>query len=95
MDYFKSNNKTKESNNNNQDVEENPENNIKIWKYELDRLKYYFAVITFENPEIVSEIYDNFDELEIELTGCTLDLWVVSDDIKFPAQPIEICSEIK
>ena len=64
-------------------------------KYELDRLKYYFAVITFENKFCTERVYDNYDGFEIELSGCRLDLRLVPRELEIKKKPVESCCDLE
>lgn len=57
-------------------------------------MRYYYAVITFDNKFTAEKIYDDFDGMEIELTGNKLDLRVMPEDTLIPKEPEETCYEI-
>ena len=59
----------------------------KLREYEKYRLKYFYAVITLDNKFTAEKIYDNFDGMEIELTGTSLDLRVLPEGTKIPKSP--------
>jgi len=63
-------------------------------KYERDRLKYYFAIITLKDKCLVEAIYDECDGMEVELSGCKLDLRVVPDSVKIDKEPLDSCKEL-
>lgn len=68
---------------------------IKVREYEKNRLKYYYAVITFDNKFTCEKVYDNFDGLEIEFSGCQLDLRILPKDLKIEKEPEEQCYEVQ
>lgn len=66
----------------------------KLREYEKQRLKYYYAVITFDNKFTAEKIYDSFDGMEIEFTGTNFDLRVLPEGMKIPKKPEEECYEL-
>ena len=68
-------------------------NQVKLRKYEMKRLKYYYAVITCDSVETAANIYNECDGMEIERTQSILDIRYVPDDLKkFPYPPKEVCT---
>jgi hypothetical protein len=53
---------------------------FKLRKYELERLKYYFAVIKCDCVKTAKSIYDNMDGMEYEQTGLKIDLRYLTID---------------
>lgn len=53
-------------------------------KYELERLRYYFAVVRFDSIETATRVYDQFDGAEVGFSGCKLDLRFVPPDLVLP-----------
>ncbi len=51
-------------------------------------------MIYFENKYSAERVYDNFDGLEIELTGGRLDLRFLPEDLDLQKEPLESCNEI-
>lgn len=60
-------------------------------KYEKDRLKYYFAVIQFDSNRTAEKIYESYDGLELEFSGCKLDLRFVPENLDMLKQPSAVC----
>jgi hypothetical protein len=95
----KAKNKKNEMVNNLDDImqEENDEDGInqsKLRKFELKKLKYYYAIAEFDSKETSNKIYLQCDGMEIEKTQNFLDLRFVPDELKeFPYKPKEIFSQ--
>ena len=60
-------------------------------RYEKDRLKYYYAVIQFDSARTAEKIYENYDGLELEFSGCKLDLRFVPETLEIPKSPEAVC----
>lgn len=71
-----------QSNNNEIDEED-------LRKYELDLLKYYYAVAECDSLECALKVYEESDGLEIERTSNVLDLRFVPDGLEFPYPAID------
>uniref|UniRef100_A0A1I7XKG5 NUC153 domain-containing protein n=1 Tax=Heterorhabditis bacteriophora TaxID=37862 RepID=A0A1I7XKG5_HETBA len=59
------------------------ETKLAMRKYQMDRLKYYYAVIECDNEETASAIYEHCDGLQFESSGLKMDLRFVPDDMEF------------
>jgi hypothetical protein len=57
-------------------------------EYELGRLKYFYAVATFDRPESADLFFDYANGMEIEATGNTFSLQRVPDSMDFDASRI-------
>ncbi|PWN18476.1 hypothetical protein BCV69DRAFT_285102 [Microstroma glucosiphilum] len=57
-------------------------------KYQLDRLRYYYAVATFDSAAAARHVYDEVDGTEMERTANVFDLRFVPDGMEFPSHPI-------
>jgi hypothetical protein len=69
-------------------------NQLKLRKYELRKLKYYYAIITFDSKETAFSIYSECDGMEIERTQNFMDLRFVPDELtEFPYKPREVCTK--
>lgn len=66
----------------------------KLREYEIEQLKYYYAVIECPNTEVAQHVYDECDGLELERTSNVLDLRFIPEDVKLPYEPREIATEI-
>ncbi|RNF16000.1 pre-rRNA-processing protein ESF1 [Trypanosoma conorhini] len=51
----------------------------KYRKYERDRMKYFYAVATFDSAETAETVYKQLDGMDVEASGVVLDLRYVDD----------------
>lgn len=63
-------------------------------KYQLDRLRYYYAVMICSNPSIAKKIYDATDGTEFQSSSNFLDLRFVPDDVTFDDEPRDECTRV-
>ncbi|KAH6894537.1 hypothetical protein B0T10DRAFT_480688 [Thelonectria olida] len=62
--------------------------------YQLDRLRYYYAVMVCSSPELAKKIYDATDGREYQSSSNFIDLRFVPDDVTFDDEPRDECKEI-
>lgn len=60
----------------------------KLRAYELNKLKYYFAVVVCDSEETASVLYRECDGVEFERSSIVLDLRFIPDDVDVSQQPI-------
>ncbi|KAG8930247.1 pre-rRNA-processing protein esf1 [Tulasnella sp. 418] len=52
-------------------------------KYQLERLRYYYAIVTFDSPKTAAHVYTELDGTEFERSANVFDLSYVPDDMMF------------
>jgi len=68
---------------------------IELRKYELNKLKYYYAVVYCDSAETANLLYNECDGLEIERTQSFMDMRFIPDELtKFPYPPKEVCDHM-
>ena len=63
-------------------------------KYELGKLKWFFAIAVFDSVSTAEAVYKGCDGLEYEASGATLDLRYTPDHVQFSQQPREIATDV-
>lgn len=63
----------------------------KLRKYQLNRLKYFYAVVVCNSPETAEAIYNECDGLDYENSSSRLDFRFVPDEMTFDQVRIFAC----
>lgn len=62
--------------------------------YQLDRLRYYYAVMECSSPAIAKKIYEATDGTEYQSSSNFIDLRFVPDDVTFDDEPRDVCDRV-
>eukprot|EP01060_Flectonema_neradi_P007447 TRINITY_DN15195_c0_g1_i1.p1 TRINITY_DN15195_c0_g1~~TRINITY_DN15195_c0_g1_i1.p1 ORF type:complete len:710 (+),score=216.13 TRINITY_DN15195_c0_g1_i1:123-2252(+) len=66
----------------------------KYRRYEMQRLRYYYAIATFDSAKTAAHVYSECDGTEIERSGTVFDLSFVPEDMTF-SEHIDIATSVK
>ncbi|CAR28696.1 hypothetical protein ZYGR_0U00540 [Zygosaccharomyces rouxii] len=68
--------------------------NAALRQYQLERLRYYYAIVYCNNVETGESIYSNCDGTEYESTANIFDLRYVPEGMEFDDEPKDECKEL-
>ena len=64
-------------------------------KYEIQKMKYFFAVVYWDSAHTANLLYNEIDGLEFELSNLRMDLRFIPDSLtEFPYPPKEVWYEV-
>lgn len=66
----------------------------KIRQYQLNRLKYFYAVLETDSTETALSLYKELDGFEYESSAASLDLRFIPDDMAFDEEPTQECASM-
>lgn len=69
-------------------------NSTALRAYQLDRLKYYYAIIHCSSDVVAKKLYDDMDGREYLSSANFFDLRFVPDEVTFDETPRDICKEV-
>ncbi|KAH7353825.1 pre-rRNA-processing protein ESF1 [Plectosphaerella cucumerina] len=62
--------------------------------YQLDRLRYYYAVMIFSDKAAAQEVYESTDGTEYQSSSNFIDLRFIPDDVTFDDEPRDECDKV-
>lgn len=65
----------------------------RVREYQINRLKYYYAIIEFDSVASANSVYEECDGMEYELSATRFDLRFVPDDMQF-GEPSSSCTSL-
>ena len=69
-------------------------NSTALRRYQIDRLRYYYAVITCSSTNVAAALYDALDGREYLSSANFFDLRFIPDDVEFDESPRDSCEEV-
>jgi hypothetical protein len=69
-------------------------NSSKLRKYEINKMKYFYAVVHCNSKKTASKIYEEYNDFEFEMSNIRLNLSFIDDELTFPQKPKETATEL-
>ena len=66
----------------------------KLRKYQINRLRYYYAVAEFDCEDTAMEIYQQLDGYEYLASSVTIDLRIIPNEMQFDEEPASECCKL-
>ena len=66
----------------------------KLRRYEIQKMKYYYAVIHCNSNETAEKIYNEYNNFEFELSNIRLNLAFIADSLIFPQEVKEVATSV-
>ena len=66
----------------------------KLRKYQINRLRYYYAVVEFDSVRTAVSVYEQLDGFEYLNSSVNLDLRFIPNDMEFDDEPTNECTAL-